>query len=505
MSDQFDRNAAQTFHTFWGDLHNHNMAGTGFGSMERTVDIARSNLDFFAFTGNSQWHDIGEYVDGVQAHWHAGFARHRDLWPENLKRIEEANEPGRFAALAGYEWHSSAYGDYNIIFPDGRAELGCHADIDELAAWARAHDALIIPHHLGYPTGARGANWDTFPSDVSPVVEIFSEHGACERDSGPFPYTRHGLGARMSGNSYQGALGRGLIVGATAGTDTHVGVPGAYAQGLTAVLAERLDRESLFSALWARRTYAVTGDRIELDFRLDGEVMGSVLGPRLVRRLTVDVSALDVVRDVEILRNNEIVYRYQPTSGSPVEQTGPLQVRVEFGWGPWADLAMPRTCDWDVTLVVERGELISVCPCFCGEPFDESRRSKIASRDHRHCRWISYTSRAGSFEDRPNGVVAAISATAGTRLRLELTRPVRRSIEVTLDELAATQRSLQVGGFQSEILYVHRPIRPSQYRATVEFEDVRPPSRRRDFYYARVTQDNGQMAWSSPIWVGGDR
>jgi hypothetical protein len=441
----------------------------------------------------------------VHEHWHVGFARHQALWPENLKRIEEADEPGRFVAFAGYEWHSSTYGDYNIIFPDGRAELGTHSDIDALAAWASAHDAILIPHHLGYPTGARGANWATFPTDVCPLVEIFSEHGACERDSGPFPYTRHGLGARMSGNSYQGALARGFVVGATAGTDTHVGVPGAYAQGLTAVLAERLDRESIFDALRTRRTYAVTGDRIELDFRVDGEPMGSVISERRERHLFVDVSGLDALRDVEILRNNEVIYRHQPAGTSAPGAVGPLQIRVEFGWGPWADLAIPRTCDWDISLIVEEGELQSLCPCFCGEPFDELRRSKVITRDSRECRWISYTSRAGSFEDRPNAVVAGISATKDTRLRFEMRRPVRRSIEVPVDELVRGHRSFQVGGFQSELLYVHRPVTPDRYRATVEMEDVRSTSPFRDFYYARVTQDNGQMAWSSPIWVDGAR
>jgi len=35
----------------------------------------------------------------------------------------------------------------------------------------------------------------------------------------------------------------------------------------------------------------------------------------------------------------------------------------------------------------------------------------------------------------------------------------------------------------------------------VELTDSRP-SKAVDFYYVRVTQADGNLAWSSPIWVG---
>ena len=43
---------------YWGDVHNHNAVGYAKGSLERSYDIARSHLDFFCFTGHSQWHDM---------------------------------------------------------------------------------------------------------------------------------------------------------------------------------------------------------------------------------------------------------------------------------------------------------------------------------------------------------------------------------------------------------------------------------------------------------------
>jgi hypothetical protein len=53
-----------------------------------------------------------------------------------------------------------------------------------------------------------------------------------------------------------------------ASTDDHLGYPGAYGEGLAAVYADSLTRESIMEALRARRTYAVNGDRIRLDFKL---------------------------------------------------------------------------------------------------------------------------------------------------------------------------------------------------------------------------------------------
>ena len=38
------------------------------------------------------------------------------------------------------------------------------------------------------------------------------------------------------------------------------------------------------------------------------------------------------------------------------------------------------------------------------------------------------------------------------------------------------------------------------YRVTRQFRDE-PPAGRESHYYVRVTQNNGQMSWSSPIYI----
>ena len=63
---------------FYGDIHNHNAHGYGVGSIERSVDVARGHLDFFAFTGHSSWHDMERMEGGREMHWSKGFARLRE-------------------------------------------------------------------------------------------------------------------------------------------------------------------------------------------------------------------------------------------------------------------------------------------------------------------------------------------------------------------------------------------------------------------------------------------
>ena len=60
---------SEDFKIVYGDIHNHNAHGYGVGSIERSVDVARTHLDFFAFTGHSSWHDLGTIENGAEAHF----------------------------------------------------------------------------------------------------------------------------------------------------------------------------------------------------------------------------------------------------------------------------------------------------------------------------------------------------------------------------------------------------------------------------------------------------
>ncbi len=215
---------------FFGDLHNHNAVGYAKGSLERSIDLAREHLDFFAFTGHASWHDMPTMPENRHMLWVNGFKAHSEHWPKTRQLIREANDE-RFVALLGYEWHSSQFGDYCLIFPEDQEELFLPDHVEKLLDFAEGKRALAIPHHVGYKQGWRGANFSHFRSSVSPVVEIFSEHGCTETDRSPYPMLRHSLGGRSTANTIVRQLAKGLKFGFVASSDDHLGYPGAYGEG----------------------------------------------------------------------------------------------------------------------------------------------------------------------------------------------------------------------------------------------------------------------------------
>jgi len=495
---------------YFGDLHNHCAVGLfhyAKGSLERAIEIAQEHLDFFAFTGHSQWHDMPAMPDDRQTLWQEGFDYHARQWPKTKRLIREANETSGFVALLGYEWHSAACGDHNILFKDDDGDLIFTDRLEELQRYARQQGALLIPHHIGYKSGlpGRGINWSVLDETVSPVIEIYSEHGGAERDRGPWPYIRHSNGPRTTRNTLQWGLAQGHRVGVIAGTDDHLGFPGAYGEGLAGVWARQLSREAILQALRERRCYAVTGDRIELDFRINDAPMGSILPASSDREIRVTVRGWDEIDRIEVLRNNRVIYRHFPEADDPPQETQPAVYlcRIEYGWGPWTALGMPRTADWDIALAIQDGRIQRHQPCWQSGPFDEKRRHRIRTLTGDRCEWQSYTGREGAFAETPtNAIVFELAGPPEATVSLTFRRPAEKQFRWRLAELAESSAVEFMGGFPSESFLVHRLVPEGLFRAALAFTDKPSRQPQEDFYYVRVTQSNGHMAWSSPIWVG---
>ncbi len=495
--------AGAAYRNYFGDIHNHGNVGYAQGSLRRSYEIAREHLDFFAFTPHGHWHDIRKFEGAIEDKWINGFAVTRARWPEVLALAREFDAPGKFVTLAGWEWHSSSLGDYHIIYPDLEAEYNPLDDLRELQAFARRRGCLMIPHHPANRQGRRGANFAALDPRVSPVLEIFSEWGSAEHDRAPYPYIRHTEPGRWTRNTWQYLLAQGHRVGAIASTDDHLGYPGAYREGLAAVKATGLTRAAIFDAIRRRRTYAVTGDRIALDFTLNGRVMGEETPFAREREVKVAVTGWDQVDRVELLRNNRVIHRDFPMDRAPSARSWehPVLVRFEYGWGPWAALGIGGVADWNIAIRVEGGVLEDLQPCFLPGPLEEGRRDRILERSPRGLRLISFTALRQQLDDwSQKAVVLKLRGDAATRLTFSLEAPRKVSLTQTLGELAESSEALYTGEFPRESALVNRVVFEDNYRASFAVSDT-GGGRAADWYYARVVQSNGQLAWSSPIWV----
>jgi hypothetical protein len=485
-------------------LHNHNAVGYAQGSLARSIDLAREHLDFFAFTGHASWHDMPKMPGDRHLKWVNGFDVHSKHWPKTREMIREANSDG-FAALLGYEWHSSQFGDYCMIFPDDQPDLFLPDHVTKLLDFAEANKALAIPHHVGYKQGWRGANFDHFRAATTPVVEIFSEHGCTETDRSPFPMLRHSNGGRSTSNTIVPQLAKGLRFGFVASSDDHLGYPGAYGEGVLGVWATELSRAAIFAAVRNRRTYAATGDRIALEVALNGRPMGAELAATADRQIDVRVEGQDAVRMVELIRNGRVIQRYFPEdhADGPVKLPGRAKCRINYGWGPWAALGLGRTALWDMTIRIDGGRFLRATPCFQSAPFDEKLRDKLEVVSEQEIRVDSNTTRVQCYgEDPTKGVVLELEGKPDAVLTVKLRKPTEQTVSAKLSDLIVDNVVTFTGVFTSESWIIERLVGPSEFSATIRWHDHRADAAAPDWYYVRVTQHNGHTAWSSPVWVG---
>ena len=487
---------------FWGDLHNHNEIGYAEGSLERSFALARNALDFYAFTPHGWWTDVPKNDQKIREHHEAGFARVKSRWDEVREKVREENTPGEFITFSGWEWHSMQWGDYCVYFPGDHAELSQAGTLDELKELARRTGAILIPHHPAYRLGWRGLDWDSLDSDFSPVVEIFSEHGNSLESTSPWGMYSHSMGGMDTTQSGLEQLRRGRRFGFLASGDDHYGYPGAYGQGLTAVLATELSRHAVMDALRSRHTYAVTGDRIEVAFHANEGIMGDEIEPTDQISLRARVFARDRLRSVEILKNARHWRRYGPESQTGQPNDDEHLVRLEWGWDLLSSTAVTT---WEIDLEVEGSAIRDVVPAFCGGEGSTTELNLLSVRDERGLHAKTYTSRRNTRPVNSLSFVWKGPASATLKLRVNGRngdRPFTRQLDIRKSELAHEDRHVSAFDlFSSPKVKVHALIDTGERSMMVETEDDQ--AARGDFYILKVEQENGQLAWSSPIWLGG--
>lgn len=494
---------------FLGDLHNHCGISYGHGSLADAYANAALQLDFASVTGHASWHDMPRddpRLAHVVAFHEEGFRRLAACWDEVQELTTAVHEDGRFVSFLSFEWHSASAGDRCVYY---KASTGDLIYADSLAALhgelrariAQGSDMLALPHHLAYPRGFRGIDWSQHDAELAPVAEIVSMHGCGERDEGPRPYL-HVMGPRDGQSTAQRGLQLGHRFGFIGSTDHHSAHPGSFGYGRACLWAERLDRDSLWAALRARRTYAVTGDPILLATSLNGAPMGGVVPANRRRSLAVRVRALAPIDVVEVVRTGTVIERAAPARrrgdvGGAFSGTVP----ISLGWG-----RRSQRVRWDVALAVTGGVLEEVVPRLRGEdivmPEEEPPASYRVSewgRRGENGAWLRTETHgnANVVTDNTQGLVLAIRGDDHTVITVTGSGFDR---EFRLGELRRAGASVAYSaGLESPALVVGRAVHEDELELDLALTDEGTAE---DWYYVRVRQTNDQWAWSSPTWVG---
>jgi len=494
----------------YGDLHNHCDISYGQGSLDEAWANARMQLDFASVTGHAHWPDMppreGRLAYLVDYH-RAGFERLAGCWEEVQEKTEAAHRDGHFVSFLSFEWHSMRHGDYCVYYDGARGAIVRAPDIAAMraaidAVRAGGGRAMMIPHHICYVPGHRGVNWSDFDARYSPVVEIVSMHGCAESDDAPRPYL-HSMGPRDERGSMLAGLRAGHRFGVIGSSDHHAAHPGSHDHGRLGVWAPELTRDAVWRALEARRTWALTGDRIDLAVALNGTAMGSWLPACRERAVEVDVRGGGALDHVELVKNGRALARRDAAGQAP--DPGPAfrgRVVLALGWGEPGE----RT-DWRVRLTVQGGRLIAVEPRLRGEEqpharfgFDGryhfshlERKGDTAELETRS--WKNPTTRS----DTTQKLALELEGDGGTRIVADLNGHVAT---YTLAELRLGPRAGFLDGFVSPAWQLSRAVPGSEcaWRCRFEDEDEGPGP---DAYHVRVRQRNDQWAWSSPVFVGG--
>ena len=457
----------ERFAPYWGDLHGQSEETVGTNSLEDYLAFARdvALLDFAGHQGND-------------------FQITPAFWDRIGRGAREFDDPGRFVVFPGYEWSATtpAGGDRNVYYLDDGLPIHrtSHWQVEErddldsdrypveelFSELRRGGPALVVPH-----IGGRPANLRYHDPELEPVIEIYSAWGQFEW-------------------LLEEALERGCRVGFVAGSDDHKGRPGASYPGaasfgvyggLTCVLASELTRRGVWEALKARRCYATTGQRIDLDVRAqDGaRWMGEAFDADRIQ-LSVSVTGTAAIEEVRVMRGKECVYRH-PES---VERD-PGRLRVV--WSGARIRGRDRMARWDGSLTLLGGRILSAT----GYAFDSAAEG-IVERTRDRVAWRSVT----SGDD--DGVLLDLDAGPGARLRFE---SEIAAFEVGLGEVVQAPWVHDAGGEGLQVRVEQAPVGRGR-SCRFEYAEAVPATGGPHPYYVRVTQIDGSRAWTSPFYVG---
>ena len=319
-------------------------------------------------------------------------------------------------------------------------------------------------------------DWDFYDPDYLRLVEVFqAARGSYEHD-GCFRQYDDAVAADAM---VIDGLRRGYRFGLIASSDHGHGASyvGAYSPDLS--------RASIFSALHQRRAIASTARDINVDFRVGGSFIGEESTVRSPAHIEANVSAYADVARVDVVREGRIVRSLQPTLGMP---TGWIAVGLRIEWG-----RSRGTVDWSGQASVQGGEFLRTA--YYAPAITEVEPSRIA--------WRARTEFRGDLHGLSRGGIEA-TAIGPRDAIVEVVTEFGR-LHTRIGDLAdgrSSKMNAPAGGTVSVQPGTGGLSSLGSRRVDLAFDD---PLDSPTWYYLRVFLVDGEMAWTSPIWVSPDR
>jgi len=280
-----------------GQTHSHTNISVCARDRDRDQNLS------YRFMQDVQHCDFGGNTDHCFNMWHTEMLITRKL-------ADYYYFPGEFVAFPAYEWtgthktfcayEGGPFGHVNPLYLEEDGDLDFYSPADPECAggslprlWESYRGKKIVtpPHHV--MNGNHPYNWNFFDPTFIPVIEIFQDiRGSGEQVGAP------GVkGTNEEAPWALGALKEGKRFGFIASGD-HTGICRA------GIFVKELTRTGLYEGLMARRCFATTSIPLRLNFRCNGEMMGSEVECENAE-FAISVDAPETIKEVQIVRNGE--------------------------------------------------------------------------------------------------------------------------------------------------------------------------------------------------------
>ena len=358
-----------TFQRYFGQLHSHTQYSDGAGSLESALAYVKdlpdsANVDFVAFTDHSNYFDKSGAAnpEGALYDMSLASAASQNLWNEYKSAVAAFNKEnaGSMVAIAGFEmtWsggpgHINTFNTPGIVSRNNTTlnnktkDAGLQAYY-KLLSQTEGVDSISQFNHPGTTFGnfIDFGYWDAVVDTRMYMVEVGNGEGQIGA-GGYYP----------SYEQYIMALDKGWHVAPTNNQDNHKGRWGDANDARDVILADDFTEDGIYAALRARRMYATEDKNLDLDYTVNGNMMGSIID--VPEKLNFEISFNDPDRTDSIAKVELVV-----NSG-----------KVAYTWDSAADLAKgsvsvelaPEYTYYFVRVTEGDGDLAVTAPVWVGE------------------------------------------------------------------------------------------------------------------------------------------